>query len=93
MRQCTSGVELSAYGECLPKKTGGLNAGASRAERTQLQALGIPAPAVTEIPNPIDETEFAGHEWHSDVERVSEESLYGFVRFLWSAVVGIAASE
>ena len=30
----------------------------SRAERTQLQALGIPAPAVTEIPNPIDETEF-----------------------------------
>ncbi len=47
----------------------------------------------SQLDPPIDETEFAGHEWHSDVERVSEESLYGFVRFLWSAVVGIAASE
>ena len=30
---------------------------------------------------------------HSDVERLSEESLYGFVQFMWYAVVGIAASK
>lgn len=40
MRQCTSGVELSAYGECLPKKTGGLDAGASSADKALIvQAL------------------------------------------------------
>ena len=41
----------------------------------------------------FDEAEFAEHGWHSDVERLSEESLYGFVQFMWYAVVGIAASK
>jgi hypothetical protein len=41
----------------------------------------------------FDEEEFAVHGWHSDVERLSEDSLYGLVRFLWYAVLEIAAAK
>ena len=41
----------------------------------------------------FDEAEFAEHGWHSDVERLSEDSLHGFVQFMWYAVVGIAATK
>jgi acetylornithine deacetylase/succinyl-diaminopimelate desuccinylase-like protein len=30
--------------------------------------------------------DFVQHAWHSDVERLSEESLYQFVEFVWTAV-------
>lgn len=30
---------------------------------------------------------------HSDVERLSEDSLYGLVQFVWYAVLDIAASK
>lgn len=38
----------------------------------------------------FDEAEFAEHGWHSDVERLSEDSLYGLVQFLWYSVVDVA---
>ncbi|HLK18947.1 MAG TPA: M20/M25/M40 family metallo-hydrolase [Bryobacteraceae bacterium] len=38
----------------------------------------------------FDEAEFAEHGWHSDVERLSEDSLYGLVQFLWYAVLDVA---
>lgn len=41
----------------------------------------------------FDEGEFAEHGWHSDVERLAENSLYGLVKFVWHAVYEIAASK
>jgi len=41
----------------------------------------------------FEEAEFAEHGWHSDVERLSEDSLYGLVQFMWYAVLDIAASK
>ena len=40
-----------------------------------------------------EESEFAEHGWHSDVERLSEESLHGLVQFLWQAVLNVASSR
>ncbi len=40
-----------------------------------------------------DEAEFAQHGWHSDVERIAEDSLYGLIDFVWYAVNGVAASN
>ena len=56
----------------------------------QLRAKGVQSYG---IGPQFDEDEFAEHGWHSDVERLSEESLYGLVRFLWHSVYGIAASQ
>jgi acetylornithine deacetylase/succinyl-diaminopimelate desuccinylase-like protein len=41
----------------------------------------------------FDEAEFAEHGWHSDVERLSEDSLYGLVQFLWYTVLEVAAAK
>jgi len=56
----------------------------------QLRARGVQAYG---IGPQFDEAEFAKHGWHSDVERLSEDSLYGLVQFLWYAVVEVAASK
>lgn len=56
----------------------------------QLRARGVQAYGIGPR---FDEAEFAEHGWHSDVERLSEDSLYGFVQFMWHAVVGIAATK
>ena len=48
-----------------------------------MQAYGI-GPAMTS-------EDFAQHGWHSDVERLSEESLYQFVEFVWTAVSGVVS--
>ncbi len=40
-----------------------------------------------------DEAEFAEHGWHSDVERLAEDSLYGIVDFVWYAVNAVAAKK
>jgi acetylornithine deacetylase/succinyl-diaminopimelate desuccinylase-like protein len=56
----------------------------------QLRAKGVQSYG---IGPQFDEDEFAEHGWHSDVERLSESSLYGLVRFLWHSVYGIAASH
>jgi acetylornithine deacetylase/succinyl-diaminopimelate desuccinylase-like protein len=56
----------------------------------QLRAKGVQAYGIGPR---FEEAEFAGHGWHSDVERLSEESLYGLVQFMWYAVLDIAASK
>ena len=48
-----------------------------------MQSYGI-GPAMTS-------EDFAQHAWHSDVERLSEESLYQFVEFVWTAVSGVVS--
>ena len=56
-------------------------------DMAQLRAKGVQSygigPAMTA-------DDFANHAWHSDVERLSESSLYQFVEFTWNAVAGIA---
>ena len=56
----------------------------------QLRAKGVQAYGIGPR---FDEAEFAEHGWHSDVERLSEDSLYGLVQFVWYAVLDIAASK
>ena len=56
----------------------------------QLRARGVQAYGIGPR---FDEAEFAEHGWHSDVERLAEDSLHGFVQFLWYAVLGVAASR
>jgi acetylornithine deacetylase/succinyl-diaminopimelate desuccinylase-like protein len=56
----------------------------------QLRAKGVQAYGIGPR---FDEAEFAEHGWHSDVERLSEDSLYGLVEFVWYAVLDIAASK
>jgi acetylornithine deacetylase/succinyl-diaminopimelate desuccinylase-like protein len=56
----------------------------------QLRARGVQAYGIGPR---FDETEFAEHGWHSDVERLSEDSLYGLAQFLWYAVLDVAASK
>ena len=53
-----------------------------RAGEKRAQSYGI-GPAMTS-------EDFAQHAWHSDVERLSEESLYQFVEFVWTAVSAVA---
>jgi len=55
----------------------------------QLRAQGVQAYGIGPR---FEEAEFAEHGWHSDVERLSEESLHGLVQFLWHAVLQIAAA-
>jgi acetylornithine deacetylase/succinyl-diaminopimelate desuccinylase-like protein len=59
-------------------------------DMAQLRAKGIQAygigPAMTA-------SDFTRHGWHSDVERLPEESLHHFVRFLWTAVVDAVARK
>jgi len=56
----------------------------------QLRAKGVQAYGIGPR---FDEAEFAEHGWHSDVERLSEDSLHGLVQFVWYAVLGVAASQ
>jgi acetylornithine deacetylase/succinyl-diaminopimelate desuccinylase-like protein len=56
----------------------------------QLRARGVQAYGIGPR---FDEAEFAEHGWHSDVERLSEDSLYGLVQFMWYAVLDVAASR
>jgi hypothetical protein len=38
-------------------------------------------------------SDFTQHAWHSDVERLPEDSLYQFVQFVWTAVVDTAGKK
>jgi acetylornithine deacetylase/succinyl-diaminopimelate desuccinylase-like protein len=59
-------------------------------DMAQLRAKGVQAygigPAMTSA-------DFAQHGWHSDVERLPEDSLHQFVRFVWTAVVDAVVSK
>jgi hypothetical protein len=48
-----------------------------------MQSYGV-GPAMTS-------EDFVQHGWHSDVERLSEESLHQFVEFVWTAVSGVVS--
>jgi acetylornithine deacetylase/succinyl-diaminopimelate desuccinylase-like protein len=48
-----------------------------------MQSYGI-GPAMTS-------EDFVQHAWHSDVERLSEDSLYQFVEFVWTAVSSVVS--
>jgi len=56
----------------------------------QLRAKGVQAYGIGPR---FDEKEFAEHGWHSDVERLSEDSLYGLVQYMWYAVLEVAAAK
>jgi len=56
----------------------------------QLRAKGVQAYGIGPR---FDEAEFAEHGWHSDVERLSEDSLHGLVQFLWYGVLDVAATK
>ena len=56
----------------------------------QMRAKGVQAYGIGPR---FDEAEFAEHGWHSDVERLSEDSLYGLVQFVWYAVMDVAAAK
>ncbi len=56
----------------------------------QLRARGVQAYGIGPR---FDEAEFAEHGWHSDVERLAEDSLYGLVQFLWYSVLEVAATK
>jgi hypothetical protein len=56
----------------------------------QLRARGVQAYGIGPR---FDEAEFAQHGWHSDVERLREDSLYGLVQFLWYTTLDIAAAK
>lgn len=56
----------------------------------QLRAKGVQAYGIGPR---FDEKEFAEHGWHSDVERLSEDSLYGLVQFMWYSVLEVAAAK
>jgi len=59
-------------------------------DMAQLRAKGVSSygigPAMTS-------EDFVQHGWHSDVERLSEASLYQFVEFLWTAVIEVAVKK
>lgn len=59
-------------------------------DMAQLRAKGIQSygigPAMTA-------DDFANHAWHSDVERISETSLYKFVEFTYGAVSAVAVKK
>ena len=59
-------------------------------DMAQLRARGVSSygvgPAMTS-------DDFVQHGWHSDVERLPEESLHQFVQFMWTAVIEVAVKK
>lgn len=61
---------------------------AAATDMAELRARGVHAYGIGPAMTGAD---FAQHAWHSDVERLPEDSLYQFVRFLWTAVIATVA--
>jgi hypothetical protein len=59
-------------------------------DMAQLRAKGIQSYGIDPPVSDEDRTNFG---WHSDVERMSESSLYTFLQFTWTAVTQVAASK
>jgi hypothetical protein len=59
-------------------------------DMAQLRAKGVHAYGIGPAMSGAD---FTQHAWHSDVERLSEDSLYQFVRFVWTAVIDAVATK
>lgn len=60
-------------------------------DMSQVRAKGVPAYGIGPIRS-IEELN-SGNGAHSDNERVSEEALIDFVRFMWTAIIDVAGSE
>jgi len=58
---------------------------------SQVRAKGVPAYGIGPIRS-IEELN-SGNGAHSDNERVSEEAMVDFVKFMWNVIIDIAASE
>jgi len=63
--------------------TGGTDMSHLRAKGVQSYGIG---PAMAS-------EDFVQHAWHSEVERLSEESLYQFVEFVWTTVSSVASRQ
>ena len=59
-------------------------------DMAQLRAKGVHAYGIGPAMSGAD---FAQHAWHSDVERLPEDSLYRFVQFVWTAVIDTVARK
>ena len=59
-------------------------------DMAQLRAKGVHAYGIGPAMAGMD---FTQHAWHSDVERLPEDSLYQFVRFVWTAVIDAVATR
>jgi hypothetical protein len=59
-------------------------------DMAQLRAKGVHAYGIGPAMTAVD---FKQHAWHSDVERLREDSLYQFVRFVWTAVIDTVARK
>jgi acetylornithine deacetylase/succinyl-diaminopimelate desuccinylase-like protein len=60
-------------------------------DMAQVRAQGVPAYGIGPIRS-LEEIN-SGNGAHSDDERVSEEAMINFVRFLWMVIIDVAASE
>jgi len=60
-------------------------------DMSQVRAKGVPAYGIGPIRS-IEELN-SGNGAHSDNERVSEEAMVDFVKFMWNVIIDIAASE
>ena len=60
-------------------------------DMSQVRAMGVPAYGIGPIRS-IEELS-SGNGSHSDNERVSEEAMVDFVKFMWTVIIDIAASR
>lgn len=60
-------------------------------DMSQVRAKGVPAYGIGPIRS-LEELN-SGNGAHSDNERVSEEAMVDFLRFLWTIVIDVAAAE
>jgi len=78
---------ISMYPEAIVVPT--MSTGAT--DMSQVRAKGVPAYGIGPIRS-IEELN-SGNGAHSDNERVSEEALTDFVKFMWTAIIEVAASK
>jgi acetylornithine deacetylase/succinyl-diaminopimelate desuccinylase-like protein len=64
--------------------------GTGASDMAQLRAKGVQCYGIGPARTELDSTNYGAH---SDVERISEASLYQFVEFTWNAVTEVAATK
>ena len=60
-------------------------------DMAQVRAMGVPAYGIGPMRS-LSELN-SGNGAHSDNERVSEEAMIDFLRFMWAVIIGVAASD
>ena len=69
----------------LPKMSNGAT------DMSQVRAMGVPAYGIGPIRTLAELN--SGNGAHSDNERVSEEAMIDFLRFMWAVIIDVAASD